>query len=89
MTSLSIRPGVLQIKGGVFDSRNKHLRQVANVAQMQFWMVQGRTVETVVVKNAQGRDWLVGWRYEIGPYTNKDPQFQPLPGYATSKRARV
>lgn len=65
MTTLTIRPGYISLGGGTFDSRNKHVRQPASSANIEFWMTQGPTVAIKVDKAASG--WSIGWRYECGP----------------------
>ena len=90
--ALTIRPGymLMQGPGGVFDSRNQHVRQVANVADVEFWMTQGPTIAIKVHKDASG--WDVGYRYECGPRSvtifapfNDTGGYCPAAGFAVDK----
>lgn len=69
-----------------FDSRERHIRQVANANQAQYWMTQGRSLEINVVKQSS---WTIFWRFEVGPYTRGAPyngsQYTPAPGFTISR----
>lgn len=94
MKSLEIRPGYLRIQQGVFDSRFRHVRQVANTAQADFWMTQGPTLAIRVDKSG-GDSWFITWRYECGP-RNVTPfspfnnaQYNPAAGFAVDRAAAI
>lgn len=71
---------------GKFDSRDRHMRQLANPNQVQYWMTTGRSIE---IKVNKGSSWSIYWRFEVGPCSVAAPYvlppYTPAAGFATSR----
>lgn len=73
---------------GKFDSRDRFVKQVANQAQVQFWLTQGRTFDIKVFSTDSGSFFL--WRWECGPrsktpFSPYNNSLAPAAGFATSR----
>ena len=66
-----------------FDSRDNFVRQVANQAQVQYWLTQGRTMDIRTFSASSGSYFI--WRWECGP-RSKTP-FSPYTNTANSPAA--
>lgn len=88
MKTLEINGLFFRVKEGLFDSRNRHVRQPASSANVDYWMVQGPTMAVRVLKESGG--WTVFWRWECGPrsvtplspYNGRD---MPRAGFAVDR----
>ncbi len=87
--TLQINGQFFSVNEGQFDSRNRHVRQPALTANIDYWMVQGPTLAVRVLKDPNG--WTVFWRWECGPrsVTQFSPfnnaQYAPPLGFAVDR----
>jgi hypothetical protein len=65
MAGIVIEDGDLTITPNGFSTVNRHIREVANPADADMWMVQGSSI--AVGQIGSGVNIYVGWRVQIGP----------------------
>jgi hypothetical protein len=80
-TAIELTATSLKFADGLFSSENRYPRQVANLADLKFWMVQGPSVSAAFI-NVD----YPGWRWECGPATaSADATISPATGFAIDR----